>query len=136
DPSPNEDLPIITPEDALRGAWGNNAYGKASLGYLAMKDMLGDAEFKKCLHAFMDRWHGKHPIPCDFFNTFNDVSGQDLNWFWNAWYFENSYIDLRLARVTPSGNRYALVVDNVSGMPAPFDVQLHYTDGSSEIVHE
>ena len=42
-----------------------------------MKDLLGDAEFKKCLHAYMDRWHGKHPIPWDFFNTFNDVTGQE-----------------------------------------------------------
>ena len=29
----------------------------------------------------MDRWNGKHPAPWDFFYTFNDVSGQDLNWF-------------------------------------------------------
>ena len=43
DPSPLEDLPIITPEDVLKGvAYGNNAYGKASLGYLAVKDLLGD----------------------------------------------------------------------------------------------
>ena len=78
DPSPIEDLPIITPGDMLRGAaYGNNAYGKPSLGYLAVKDLLGDDMFRKCLHAFIDRWHGKHPIPWDFFNTFNDVVGQE-----------------------------------------------------------
>ncbi|HEV2644529.1 MAG TPA: M1 family metallopeptidase, partial [Candidatus Elarobacter sp.] len=78
DPSPVQDLPIVTPEDVLEGsAYGNNAYGKAALGYLAVKDLLGDAEFRKSLHAFMDRWHGKHPIPWDFFNTFNDVSGKN-----------------------------------------------------------
>ena len=76
DPSPLEDLPIITPADALTGAaYGNNAYGKAALGYLALKDMLGDDLFRQALHGFMDRWHGKHPIPWDFFNTFNDVAG-------------------------------------------------------------
>jgi hypothetical protein len=137
DPSTAEDLPIITPEDVLKSAaWGNNAYGKASLGYLAMKDMLGDVAFKKALHAYMDRWHGKHPIPWDFFNTFNDVASQDLNWFWNAWYFSNGYIDLGISKVTRAGASATITVDNIGGMPAPFDVVMTYADGSTETVHE
>ena len=136
DPSPLEDLPIITPEDGLKGAWGNNAYGKASLGYLAMKDLLGDAEFKKSLHAFMDRWHGKHPIPWDFFNTFNNVTGKDLNWFWNNWYFTNGYIDLGVKSVTKDRGGYSVVIDNIGGFVAPVDVQLHFTDGSTQTAHQ
>ncbi|HEY0528302.1 MAG TPA: M1 family metallopeptidase, partial [Gemmatimonadaceae bacterium] len=136
-PSPLEDLPIITPEDALTGAaWGDNAYGKAALGYIALRDMLGDAAFGAALHAFMDRWHGKHPIPWDFFNTFNNVTGRDLNWFWNAWYFNNGYIDLALSGATRSGNGYTVDVDNVGGFPAPFNVEAHYTDGTTDSVHE
>jgi hypothetical protein len=136
-PSPLEDLPIITPEDALTGAaWGDNAYGKAALGYIALRDMLGDAAFGTALHAFMDRWHGKHPIPWDFFNTFNNVTGRDLNWFWNAWYFNNGYIDLALSGATRSGNGYTVDVDNVGGFPAPFNVEAHYTDGTTDSVHE
>lgn len=136
-PSPLQDLPIITPEDALKsGAWGNNAYGKASLGYLAVKDMLGDATFKKALQTFMDRWHGKHPIPWDFFNTVNDVTGQDLNWFWNNWYFTNGYIDLGVNKVSKTGAGYSVAVDNIGGFDAPFDLELHFTDGTDEVVHE
>lgn len=137
DPSPLEDLPIITPEDVLKGAaYGNNAYGKAALGYLAMKDLLGDAEFKKCLHGFMDRWHGKHPIPWDFFNTFNDIAGKNLNWFWHNWYFTNNYIDLAVAGVTKTGAGYSVVIDNIGGMDAPVDLKLRYVDGSTETIHE
>ncbi|MGI8548896.1 MAG: M1 family aminopeptidase, partial [Gemmatimonadaceae bacterium] len=137
DPSPLEDLPIITPEDVLKGvAYGNNAYGKASLGYLAARDLLGDVEFKKSLHAFMDRWHGKHPLPWDFFNTFNDVSGRNLNWFWHNWYFTNNYIDLAVASVAKSGTGYSVVIDNIGGMAAPVDVRLRFSDGSSDTVHE
>lgn len=136
-PSPLEDLPIITPEDALTGgAWGDNAYGKAALGYIALRDMLGDAAFGNALHAFMDRWHGKHPIPWDFFNTFNNVTGRNLDWFWNAWYFNNGYIDLALSSATRSGNGYVVSVDNIGGFPAPFDIETHYTDGTSDTVHE
>jgi aminopeptidase N len=137
DPSPLEDLPIITPGDVLKGpAYGNNAYGKASLGYLALKDLLGDAAFKTSLHAFMERWNGKHPIPWDFFNTVNDVSKQNLNWFWNAWYFSNGYIDLAVSGVTKTSAGYSLVVDNVGGMPSPFDVRLRFTDGTTDVAHQ
>jgi peptidase M1-like protein len=137
DPSPLEDLPIITPGDVLKGvAYGNNAYGKPALGYLAMKDLLGDAVFKKCLQAYIERWHGKHPIPWDFFNTFNDVSGRNLNWFWNNWFFSNGYIDLGLASVARAAGGYTVVLDNVGGMAAPVDLRLEFTDGTTESVHE
>ncbi len=137
DPSPLEDLPIITPGDVLKGvAYGNNAYGKASLGYLAARDLLGDAEFEKSLHAFMDRWHGKHPLPWDFFNTFNNVSGRNLNWFWQNWYFSNNYIDLAVASVTKNGSGYSVVIDNIGGMAAPVNILARYTDGSTDTIHE
>jgi len=137
DPSDEEDLPIITPENVLKNsAYGNNAYGKASIGYLAMKDMLGDDLFRKCLHAFMDRWHGKHPIPWDFFYTFNDVSGMDLNWFWNAWYFSNNYIDFGIQGVSNTRQGYAVTINNIGGYPAPMDVVVQYTDNTSETLHQ
>ena len=137
DPSPLEDLPIITPEDMLKGsAYGNNAYGKAALGYLAVKDLLGDATFRKALHGYMDRWHGKHPIPWDFFNSFSDLSGRKLDWFWRDWYFSNGYIDLALRGAARTGSGYAVTIENVGGMPAPVDVVAHYADGSSDRFHQ
>jgi aminopeptidase N len=121
----------------LKGAaYGNNAYGKAALGYLAVKDMLGDAQFRKSLHAFMDRWHGRHPIPWDFFNTFNDVSGQNLNWFWNNWYFSNNYIDMAVASVSRTDHGYSLTIDNIGGMAAPVDVRVKYSDGDTATFHQ
>jgi hypothetical protein len=137
DTSPAAEIPIITPEDILKGvAYGDNAYGKPSLGYLAVKDLLGDATFRKCLHAYIDRWHGKHPIPWDFFNTFNDVSGKDVNWFWRDWFFSHNYIDLALAGVQKTGSGYSIAVQNVGGMDAPFNVIAHYADGSTDSLHQ
>lgn len=137
DPSADEDLPIITPGPDLNGGGlGNNEYGKPSLGYLAVKDMLGEDLFKKCLQAYMSRWNGKHPLPWDFFYTFNDVSGKDLNWFWNNWYFSHNYIDLSLTNATKTSNGYSLNIQNIGGMAAPFDVVVTYTDGTIDKVHE
>ena len=127
-----EDLPIITPSSELRAGYGNNAYGKPSLSYLALKDLLGDALFKKALHEYMDRWHGKHPIPWDYFNSMNSASGQDLNWFFNSWFFSKGYIDLAVGPVSGS----SVTVNNVGGFVAPFDMQLEYVDGTKETLHQ
>jgi len=82
-PSDETQIPIITPVNILSGqAMGENEYGKPALAYLGLKDMLGDDQFRKCLHGFMDRWHGKHPIPWDMFNSFSDINGKDLSWYW------------------------------------------------------
>jgi hypothetical protein len=137
DPSQNEDLPIIIPSSNLSGpGMGNNEYGKASLGYLAVMDLLGEATFKKCLHAYMDRWNGKHPIPWDFFNTFSNVAGKNLDWFWNNWFFSNNYIDLSLKNSVKTAKGYTLTIENIGGMAAPVNAIVTYTDGTTEKFHQ
>jgi len=136
DPATEEDLPIITPSSETRYAYGNNSYGKPSLSYFALKDMLGDDLFKKALHTYMDNWNGKHPIPWDYFNSMNSGSGQNLNWFFNNWFFTNYYIDLDLQNVTKDNGGYNLTIHNIGGYAVPFDVNLTYADGTSESVHQ
>jgi hypothetical protein len=136
-PSQEGDIPIIMPANIEHGiAYGINAYGKPSLAYLALKDMLGDQLFKKCLHAYMERWHGKHPIPWDFFYSFNDASGKNLNWFWNNWFFSNGYDDLAIKNVKKTGNGYNITIRNVGGFAIPFDVKITYADGSVNSLHK
>jgi Peptidase family M1 domain len=127
------DLPIITPASSLTGtALRNNEYGKAALGYLAVKQLLGDELFKKCLHTFMERWQGKHPTPWDMFYSFNDAAGKNLNWFWNNWYFSNYYIDLSLTAVESASNKTILYIKNSGGFATPFTIEVKYADGSKE----
>ena len=137
DKSAEEDLPIITPANVLRGsAYGNNAYGKPSLGYLALKDLLGDDLFRKALHDYISRWNGKHPLPWDFFNSFNSSTGKDLNWFWSDWYFSSNYIDFGVGQVSGGPGNYSVTIKNIGGYPAPVDINVQYTDGSADSFHQ
>src|SRR3569833_733479 len=136
DLSTAEDQPIITQGTELRGGLGNNEYGKPSLSYLALKDMLGDDQFKKALHTYMDNWHGKHPIPWDYFNSMSSGAGKNLNWFFNNWFFTNYYIDLALTNVTKIGAGYKFDIKNIGGFAAPFDLVITYADGSTGRVHQ
>ena len=136
DPSTSEDLPIITPTSELTRGYGNNAYVKPSLSYIALKDMLGDEGFKKALHVYMNNWHGKHPIPWDYFNSMSAGSGKNLNWFFNNWFFTNNYIDLNLQSVSKDKTGYMLAIQNIGGFAIPFDVKVTYADGTTESLHQ
>lgn len=136
DASTEQDQPIITMSSQLSGAgYGNNAYVKSALSYLALKDYLGDDLFKKALHHYMDNWNGKHPIPWDYFNSMNAGSGKNLNWFFNNWFYTNNYIDLKIASVMEQDKQLVLTVENVGGFAIPFDVVLTYEDNSNEKIH-
>jgi aminopeptidase N len=115
---------------------GRNAYEKAALGFLALKELMGEEAFKGALQEYINRWNGKHPLPWDLFNTFNNVSGQSYNWFFNSWFTQPHYIDLTVGEVQKAGNGYAVQVKNVGGMPIPFDVKVDYADGTSEALHQ
>lgn len=131
DKSTEEDQPIITMSTQVSGAgYGNNSYGKASLSYLALKDLLGDDTFKKALHHYMDTWNGKHPIPWDYFNCMNAGAEQNLNWFFQNWFFTNNYIDLALEK---DGEN--ITINNVGGFAIPFDLVITQTDGQTKTVH-
>jgi len=133
DKSTEEDQPIISMSTQVSGpGYGNNSYGKASLSYIALKDLLGDDLFKKSLHHYMDTWNGKHPIPWDYFNSMNTASGKNLNWFFNNWFFTNNYIDISVKDVAKN----IVSVENTGGFAIPFDVNVVYTDDSKETLHQ
>ncbi len=136
DPSTEEDQPIITMSTQVSGAgYGNNSYGKASLSYLALKDLLGDNLFKTALHHYMNNWNGKHPIPWDYFYSINTGAKQNLNWFWNNWFFSNNYIDLKIDKAQSKNNKTIITIDNVGGFTIPFDVVLTTKDGKEQTQH-
>lgn len=134
-PFSGNELPVITPHDSLFGqnlVFGFNPYGKAALGYLALKELMGDQAFKHALHVFIDRWNGKHPLPWDMFNTFNDVSTDNYNWFFKNWFFSYNYMDLKVESVEQTNDGYAIQIQNVGGMAMPFDINIFYADGSKD----
>lgn len=137
-PISGNEIPIITPHDSLYGqtpVFSFNQYGKAALGYLALKDLMGDQAFKKGLHEFMGRWHGKRPLPWDMFNSFNNAGVGNYNWFFNNWFFSYNHMDLGIGSVRSENGQHVVEVRNKGGMAMPFDLVLTYADGSSERVH-
>jgi len=131
------DPPIITLSTLQDGmAYQNNSYPKPALGYLYVRDMLGDDLFTKALHYYIEQWHGKHPMPYDFFNCMNTGSGVNLNWFWKSWFFDNGVPDQAISKVSILKKQYTVTVTNIGTKPVPVDLTIFYKDGSTKLIHQ
>ena len=87
--------------------------------------------FEKAFREYGQRWQYKHPMPYDFFDTVEDVSGRDLSWFWRTWFFETWKLDQAIDTVATVGDSLEVVVENRgkaldAGAPGG-----HPTDGKS-----
>jgi hypothetical protein len=130
------DLPITTLSTQLSGtSYFLNSYPKPAFGYLYVKDMLGDNLFTKALHYYIQQWHGKHPMPYDFFNCMNVGAGKNLNWFWKKWFFDNGEPDLAIASVSNKLKSYNVTITSKGTKPVPIDLTITYIDKTVSKVH-
>jgi len=131
-----DDSPIVTPTTELKGSGTfTNSYPKPALGYLFVKDYLGDELFTKALHHYIKNWNGKHPMPHDFFNSMNTGAGKNLDWFWKRWFFEEGVIDMAIKNVAKTDAGYAVVVENKSNKPLPVDLTVTFSDKTTAQLH-
>lgn len=131
-----QDLPVMTPSNQLTDAYMTNSYPKPALGYLYVKDMLGDSLFLKALHHYIRTWNGKHPQPYDFFNCMNTGSGKNLNWFWKSWFFDEGYPDLAIDKVIRNGQRYDITILSKGTKPVPVDLTVWFDDQTTQLLHK
>lgn len=127
------DMPITTLTMQMTGGSSGfiNSYPKPALGYLYVKDMLGEDVFNRALHNYIRNWNGKHPMPYDFFYSMNSGAGRNMNWFWKKWFFDSGVPDLAIASVKGRN----ITIESIGEKPVPIDLTLTYTDGSTEKIH-
>jgi len=131
------DLPLMVPSDQMTGTnYRFATYGRSAVSFYVLKNILGQEVFQECLVTFINRWSGKHPTPYDFFFTVEDVSGLDLNWFWNPWYFEFGYPDLAVKSASQKENRLNVRLEKVGSFPTPVNLVVEYDDGRIERFYE
>ena len=131
----DKSLPLITNTKLYSGAaYLANSYGKAGICYYVLQDMLGDALYFESLHQYINNWHGKHPVPYDFFDSFNNASGKNLNWFWNKWFFDWVYPDLSIKSVEKSGSGSKITIENGGGLPLPVYMVITLASGEDHLI--
>ena len=130
------DMPLITNTKLYEGAaYAANSYGKAGLCYWVLQDMLGDKLYFKALHQYMNDWHGKHPVPYDFFYRFNNATGKNLDWFWRKWFYDWVYPDLAISKVEQKKGTIKITISNKGGLPVPIFLNVSFDKGAPKKIH-
>ncbi|MEJ2547383.1 MAG: M1 family peptidase, partial [Gemmatimonadota bacterium] len=68
----------------------------------------------------------------DFFHWFEQASGQDLDWFWRSWYYEQWTLDHALASVEIDGPQAVITIEDRGDLPMPARIEIEREDGSVE----
>lgn len=130
--------PVMTHSDRIPPQHlGFLAYFKPAIGMLMLRNyVLGEQMFDDAFSAYIERWAYKHPTPMDLFRTINDVSGENLDWFWRGWFYENRNIDLSVDEVTDlfddeeaySGS--LITLGSPGDLVMPVELEIEYADGN------
>lgn len=134
----NEDeMPVITPSFLLSGnSYRVASYRRPGCAYDFLRDLLGKEKFIAVMKEYVRLWNGKHPIPYDFFFTFNKYAGEDLSWYFIPWFFEKNVPDIDLEKVKLDENELSFVVKKVGNIPVPISLKIKFEDNSTNEIYE
>jgi hypothetical protein len=127
------DVPLMIPSDNIsKYAYRFQSYTRSSVAFYELYKLLGKEKFVAGLQLFAQRWNGKHPIPYDFFYTFNEIAGEDLAWFWKPWFFLMGAADLSLGKLETIDNETFINIENYSGFPVSIKLTVKYTNNDEK----
>ena len=123
-------IPDVVQQDNL----GFTAYMKPAHMLDELRDnVLGQERFDAAFREYIRRWAFKHPTPWDFFHTMENVSGEDLGWFWRGWVLNNWKLDQAVKNISYIENKAAngaeITITNLDKMVMPVFVLVKESNG-------
>ena len=112
-------------------SFGFASYSKPAAILHQLRGLLGDDVFFNGFKRYAADWAFKHPMPYDFFHTFSDHAGVDLEPYFRTWFFEKWALDHAIAEVQASGNKTIVTVEDRGRALMPTIVEATFTDGTS-----
>lgn len=133
--------PVDTaPDNMKEGSIGALLYYKPGASMKILREnVLGPERFDKAFREYVDRWAFKHPAPDDFYRTMENISGEDLGWFWRSWIQNNWKLDQAINNVKYVNNDAKqgamITVSNLEKMAMPVAMEVKYKDGTTQAVN-
>jgi hypothetical protein len=135
--NPTTEPVLSSPDNMKERNIGTLLYFKPSAGLVMLREhVLGKERFDLAFRTYIDRWAFKHPTPDDFFRTMENVAGENLNWFWRAWFINNYRLDVAVRDVKmDSGRGGALItLENLDKMAMPVTLEIKTKNGKTDRV--
>ena len=115
-----------------------HSYNKGGLVLHMLRNYVGDEAFRAALKYYLTK-HAYSAVEAhELRMAFEDVTGEDLNWFFNQWYFDKGHPELELDHSYADGV-YTIKVDqvqypesNAAIFQIPVDIDIYLANGTKE----
>ena len=133
-------------------SYGGITYGKTATVFLTLEKIIGEETMRRALHTYFMRYRFTHPTAEDFLKTIEEVSGQNLRWYFDQAVSGTAILDYELmdlrsdplpwyptgdkgGGVGKNGFRNYVVVHRKGDFIMPVDVQMRFKHGEALMEH-
>lgn len=103
-------------DDMLRKAWqyynstsyALNSYAKMGVTLETLRGVLGRDTFDRVMRTYQQRWRFNHPTARDFQKIATEVSGRNLDWFFDQFFFGNRLLDYSIGDISNNRRRTSM----------------------------
>jgi aminopeptidase N len=80
-------------------SYGGITYGKTALVLLTLESIIGEDTMQKAMRTYFMRYRFTHPTKEDFLKTIEEVSGQNLRWYFDQAIYGTQVLDYEVLRM-------------------------------------
>ena len=121
-------------------------YGKTATVLLTLEKLIGEDKMREALHQYFLRYRFTHPTGEDFLKTIEDVSGQNLRWYFDQAVYGTNILDYEIQDVhserakpyeTSANKNYRtyVTVRRRGDFIFPVNVKISFDDKTSVMEH-
>jgi len=79
-------------------SYGDITYGKTATVLLTLEKVVGEDTMRRALHVYFMRYRFTHPTQEDFLKTLEEVSGQNLRWYFDQAVYGTQILDYEILK--------------------------------------
>jgi hypothetical protein len=115
-----------------KGVYGDLTYSKTATILFTFENMVGRANMDKVLKSYYQKWKFKHPKLQDFVQVVNSTLGKDYSSFFEQTFEKPYSCDYMVDTLANSENGNSFTLKRIGRLVLPQDVQVNFSDGSTE----
>ena len=81
------------------GSYGVSSYSRAGVTLRTLERILGEETMARVMRAYHQRWRFRHPSSRDFQQVVNEVSGRNMDWFFEQFVFGARRLDYAVGEI-------------------------------------